>query len=41
MSSVISDDIMLGIITITDIVYAKPELTKRFVESWVKSRWGD
>ena len=30
-----------GIITITDIAYARPELTKRFIESWVKPRWDD
>jgi CBS domain-containing protein len=30
-----------GIITVTDIAYARPELTKRFIESWIKPRWDD
>ena len=38
---VVSDDNLVGIVTITDIAYARPEFTKRFVESWVKPRWED
>jgi len=38
---VLSDDDIVGIITITDIAYARPDLTKRFIESWVKPRWED
>jgi CBS domain-containing protein len=38
---VLSCDNLKGIITVTDIAYARPELTKRFIESWVKPRWED
>jgi len=38
---VISDNDAVGIITITDIAYARPEFTKRFMESWVKPQWND
>ena len=38
---VTSSNKLKGIITITDIAYARPELTKRFIESWVKPRWKD
>lgn len=38
---VISNNYLVGIITITDIGMAKPELTKRFMESWIKIRWCD
>ena len=38
---VISDDNIVGIITITDIAYARPDLTNRFIESWIKPRWID
>jgi len=38
---VVSDDAVVGIVTSTDIVYARPELTKRFMESWVNIRWED
>jgi len=38
---VISDNDVVGIITITDIANARPELTKRFMESWIKPRWND
>jgi CBS domain-containing protein len=34
---VFSDNDVVGIITITDIAHAKPELTERFMESWVNS----
>ena len=38
---VVSNNSLKGIITVTDIAYARPELTKRFIESWVKPRWDD
>ena len=38
---VISRNKLKGIITVTDIAYARPELTRRFIESWVKPRWED
>ena len=36
-----SSNKLKGIITVTDIAYARPELTKRFIESWIKPRWDD
>lgn len=38
---VISDNNIVGIITITDIAHAKPEITTRFINTWVKPRWED
>jgi CBS domain-containing protein len=38
---VIQDDEIVGIITITDISKIKPELSKRFTESWVVPTWDD
>jgi CBS domain-containing protein len=38
---VLSSSKLKGIITVTDIAYARPELTKRFIESWIKPRWED
>lgn len=38
---VISEKDLVGIITITDIANAKPELTNRFIDSWVKPRWDE
>jgi len=38
---VMSDKSLVGVITITDIANARPELTKRFIDSWVKPRWED
>jgi len=32
---------IVGIITVTDISHARPDLSKRFVESWVKPVWRD
>ncbi len=32
---------IVGIITVTDISKTKPELSDRFIESWVKPRWND
>ncbi|UCF49274.1 MAG: CBS domain-containing protein [Thermoplasmatales archaeon] len=36
---VLYDDNITGIITINDIVHTKPELTKRYIETWIKARW--
>lgn len=38
---VVSNDTLVGIVTITDISRARPELSKRFIDSWVKARWED
>jgi CBS domain-containing protein len=38
---VLSSSKLKGIVTVTDIAYARPELTKRFIESWIKPRWDD
>jgi len=38
---VLSSNKLKGIITVTDIAYARPELTRRFIDSWVKPRWED
>ncbi len=38
---VISAGKVIGIITMTDIAEARPDLSKRFIESWVKARWKD
>lgn len=32
---------IVGIITVTDISRARPDLSKRFMESWVKPIWRD
>jgi len=37
---VVNQDIV-GIITVTDISHARSDLSKRFVESWVKPVWKD
>jgi len=36
---VISNDNLIGIITITDIAHARPDLSQRFMETWIKPRW--
>jgi CBS domain-containing protein len=36
---VLFNDNITGIITINDIVHTKPELTKRYIETWIKARW--
>lgn len=36
---VLYDDNITGIITINDIVHTKPELTKKYIETWIKARW--
>ena len=38
---VIMEDKIVGIITVTDISKARPDISKRFMESWVKPRWSD
>ena len=38
---VLQNDEIVGIITITDISKIKPELSKRFIESWIKPSWED
>ncbi len=38
---VISAEKVVGIITMTDIAEARPDLSERFMESWVKTKWQD
>ena len=38
---VISSEKVVGIITMTDIAKARPDLSKRFMDSWVKAQWRD
>lgn len=38
---VLKDKSIIGIITVTDISKARPDLSKRFIDSWVKTRWQD
>lgn len=38
---VFKKDDLVGIITVTDIYKARPDLTKRFMDSWVKTDWKD
>lgn len=38
---VVTNGHLIGIVTVSDIAHAKPELTKRFIESWVKPRWDE
>ena len=38
---VVQNDEIVGIITATDISRARPDLSKRFIESWVKPEWHD
>jgi CBS domain-containing protein len=38
---VIINDELAGIITVTDISHARPDLSKRFIESWIKPVWRD
>ena len=38
---VILEDKIIGIITVTDISKARPELSKRFIDTWVKPVWED
>jgi CBS domain-containing protein len=36
---VLYNDNITGIITINDIVHTKPEMTKKYIETWIKARW--
>jgi CBS domain-containing protein len=36
---VLYENSISGIITINDIVHTKPEMTKKYIETWIKSRW--
>ncbi|MEM0466779.1 MAG: CBS domain-containing protein [Candidatus Thermoplasmatota archaeon] len=38
---VVMDNKIVGIITVTDISKTKSDLSKRFIESWVKPTWKD
>jgi CBS domain-containing protein len=38
---VISSEKVVGIITITDIAESRPEISKRFMDSWMKAQWRD
>lgn len=38
---VILSEKVVGIITITDIAKARPDLSNRFMESWMKAQWRD
>jgi CBS domain-containing protein len=38
---VLVNEEIVGIITVSDIARAKPDLSERFVDSWVKARWKD
>lgn len=38
---VVVNERIVGIITVTDISKARPDLSKRFVDSWVKTKWMD
>ncbi len=38
---VILGENIIGIITVTDISNARPDISRRFIDSWVKPRWRD
>ena len=38
---VIQNERMVGIVTITDISEARPDISRRFMETWVKAEWRD
>ena len=38
---VISSEKVVGIVTITDIAEARPDISKRFMETWMKTQWRD
>jgi CBS domain-containing protein len=38
---VVSSERVVGIITMTDIAKARPDLSQRFMDSWVKAQWRD
>lgn len=37
----VSNNNIIGIITVTDISRVRPDLSKRFMDSWVKPSWKD
>ena len=39
--ALLKDGHIVGIITVTDISKSRPDLSKRFMESWVKPEWRD
>lgn len=36
---VVNEDYLVGIVTLSDIAHARPDLSERFINSWVKPRW--
>jgi CBS domain-containing protein len=38
---VVLSEKVVGIITVTDIAKARPDLSERFMESWMKAQWRD
>lgn len=38
---VVKNEDIVGIITVTDITKARPDLSERFINSWIKARWKD
>jgi CBS domain-containing protein len=38
---VVSSEKVVGIITMTDIAEARPDISKRFMDSWMKTQWRD
>jgi len=38
---VVSNDRIVGIITVSDISKARPDISKRFMETWIKTQWQD
>jgi CBS domain-containing protein len=38
---VVLNEKIVGIITVTDISRARPDLSTRFIETWIKPRWID
>ena len=38
---VVKNEDIVGILTVTDISKARPDLSQRFIDSWVKARWKD
>jgi len=38
---VVINEGIVGIITVTDISKARPDLSKRFIDTWVKPVWND
>jgi len=38
---VVKEQDIVGIVTVTDISRARPDLSKRFIDSWIKPEWKD